>query len=91
MMVIVCSFTVNILLFHLIHVIYSVILVIFIFSDVDAMVMSTVSALAEARHTSYIRGRWIYTDNGGEHQYQIIEPTLPGNGDYSPYIICCQY
>ena len=53
--------------------------------DTDAMAMSTVSALAEARQTSYIRGRWVYTENAGEQQYRIIEPTLPGNGDYSAY------
>ena len=53
--------------------------------DTDAMAMSTVSALAEARQTSYIRGRWVYTENAGELQYRIIEPTLPGNGDYSAY------
>ncbi|CAH1792349.1 unnamed protein product [Owenia fusiformis] len=53
----------------------------------DSMQMSTVSALAEARRTSYIKGRWIYLDNGGELQYSIVEPTLPGNGDYSPYTI----
>lgn len=55
------------------------------------MVMSTVSALAEARRTAYIRGRWVYTDNGGEHQYCIVEPTLPGNGDYTAYSIWCKY
>ncbi len=54
------------------------------------MVMSTVSALAEARRTSYVRGRWIYTDNGGEYQYMIVEPNLPGNGDYSAYHIWCK-
>lgn len=51
------------------------------------MPMSTVSALAEARHTAYIRGRWVYSDSDGELQYQIVEPTLPSNGDYSAYIM----
>ncbi len=51
----------------------------------DSVEMSTVSALAEARQTSYIRGRWVYTENAGELQYRIVEPTLPGNGDYSAY------
>ena len=54
------------------------------------MAMSTVSALAEARQTSYIRGRWVYTENAGELQYRIIEPTLPGNGDYSAYNLWCK-
>ncbi|XP_064621792.1 beclin 1-associated autophagy-related key regulator-like [Lineus longissimus] len=53
--------------------------------EADSMVMSTVSALAEARRMSYVRGRWIDLDNGGEMQYRIVEPTLPGNGDYSAY------
>ncbi len=49
------------------------------------MALSTVTALAEARQTSYIRGRWVYTENAGELQYSIVEPSLPGNGDYSAY------
>ena len=57
----------------------------FTFSDIDSMAMSTVTALAEARQTSYIRGRWVYTENAGELQYSIVEPSLPGNGDYSAY------
>ncbi|ELT88688.1 hypothetical protein CAPTEDRAFT_175681 [Capitella teleta] len=52
-------------------------------SEEDVMAQSMVSALAEARHTAYVRGRWIYTDNSGELHYRIIEPSLPGNGDYS--------
>ena len=54
-------------------------------SECDPMTMSTVSALAEARRTTYIRGRWVYTDNGSEQQYEVVEPSLPGNGDYSAY------
>jgi len=50
-----------------------------------------VSALAEARHTAYVHGRWVYTDNGNEHQYQVIEPTLPGSGDYSSYCAWREY
>ena len=52
---------------------------------------SMVSALAEARHTAYVHGRWVYTDNGNEHQYQVIEPTLPGSGDYSAYCAWREY
>ncbi|XP_014671329.1 PREDICTED: beclin 1-associated autophagy-related key regulator-like [Priapulus caudatus] len=48
------------------------------------MELSTVSALAEARHTAYIRGRWVYSDIDGELQYKVVEPTLPSNGDYTP-------
>ncbi|XP_013387967.1 beclin 1-associated autophagy-related key regulator isoform X2 [Lingula anatina] len=54
-------------------------------SEVDSMQLSTVSALAEARRTAYVRGKWIYTDNGGELQYQVVDPKLPGHGDYSAY------
>ena len=60
------------------------------FSEVDSsssMALSTISALAEARRTSFLRGRWVYTDNGGDHLYQIVEPSLPGTGDYSAYNI----
>ena len=56
------------------------------------MEMSTVSALAEARHTAYIRGRWVYTDNcSGELQYRVVDPSLPANGDYSPYNMWCKF
>lgn len=57
------------------------------FSDTDSMAQSTVTALAEARQTSYVRGRWVYTENAGELLYRIVEPTLPGNGDYSAYSV----
>ncbi len=49
------------------------------------------TALAEARHTSYIRGRWVHTENGGEQLYQVVEPSLPGNGDYSAYVMWSKY
>lgn len=45
----------------------------------------TVSALAEASRTAYIRGRWVYTDSSGELHHCIVAPTLPGSGDYSSY------
>lgn len=60
-------------------------------SDSDSFAQDTVSALAEARHTSYIRGRWVYTENGSEHQYRVVEPLLPGCGDYSPYTMWREY
>ena len=44
---------------------------------------STVRLLADARRMAYIKGRWVYTDTGCEQLYQIVSPTLPGNGDYS--------
>ena len=47
--------------------------------------MSMVSLLADARHTAYIKDRWVYTDSGWEQMYQIVAPTLPGNGDYTAY------
>lgn len=59
----------------------------FVFS-VDVEISSefdTVSALAEATRTAYVRGRWVFTDNSGEMHYSIVAPTLPGSGDYSAY------
>lgn len=38
----------------------------------------TMNALAEATHTTYIRGRWVMQDNG-ELQHVIVAPSLPGN------------
>lgn len=46
---------------------------------------STAWALAEALQTTYVRGRWIYTDASHETQYRVVEPLLPGSGDYSAY------
>ncbi|EFN82376.1 beclin 1-associated autophagy-related key regulator [Harpegnathos saltator] len=44
------------------------------------------SALAEASGTSYVRGRWISDkENSSEIRHCIVEPTLPGTGDYSAY------
>lgn len=45
----------------------------------------TVSALAEATRTAYVRGRWVFTDSSGELHHSIVAPTLPGSGDYSAY------
>jgi len=59
-------------------------------SETESFLQSTVNALAEARRMSYLRGRWVYTDNGGDHQYQIVEPELPGTGDYSQYTLWVQ-
>ena len=52
---------------------------------------NTIGLLAEARLTSYVKGRWVYTDNGGDHQYSIVHPAIPGNGDYSAYPMWCEY
>jgi beclin 1-associated autophagy-related key regulator len=49
-----------------------------------------VSAIAEASQTMYVRDRWEYTDfssDSGELQYSIVEPCLPGSGNYSLYNI----
>ncbi|KAE8746410.1 beclin 1-associated autophagy-related key regulator-like [Frankliniella occidentalis] len=45
----------------------------------------TVSALADALRTTYIRGRWVFTDSTGELQHCIVAPMLPGSGNYSAY------
>lgn len=47
--------------------------------------LDTVSALAEATRTAYVKGRWVYTDSTGELHHSIVAPTLPGSGDYSAY------
>ncbi|XP_030854864.1 beclin 1-associated autophagy-related key regulator isoform X2 [Strongylocentrotus purpuratus] len=49
-----------------------------------------VAALAEARRTSYVRGRWVETINNGEAHYSIVHPNVrvPANGDYSAYVAC---
>ncbi|XP_076042702.1 autophagy related protein 14 [Oratosquilla oratoria] len=51
----------------------------------DPAVHDTVSALAEASQTTYVRGRWVYTDLTHQTQYRIVHPLLPGSGDYSAY------
>lgn len=45
----------------------------------------TVTALAEATRTSYVRGKWVFMDSTGDLHYRIVAPTLPGSGDYSAY------
>ncbi|XP_063222626.1 beclin 1-associated autophagy-related key regulator isoform X2 [Bacillus rossius redtenbacheri] len=47
----------------------------------------TVSALADASRTAYVRGHWVLTDSSGELHHCIVAPTLPGSGDYSAYSI----
>lgn len=47
--------------------------------DGNAGDLGTVSAaLAEATHTTYIRGRWVLQDSHGELQHVIVSPSLPG-------------
>jgi len=60
---------------------------------VDDEQQSTVRLLADARRMAYVKGRWVYTDTGYEQLYQIVSPTLPGNGDYSlaSMIIICAF
>lgn len=45
----------------------------------------TVTALADATRTAYIRGRWVFTDSSGQLQHCIVAPSLPDSGDYSAY------
>jgi len=45
----------------------------------------TVTALADATRTAYIRGRWVFTDSSGQLQHCIVSPSLPDSGDYSAY------
>lgn len=55
-------------------------------SDEDCEVpRDTVTALADATHTAYIRGRWVLTDSSGQLQHCIVAPTLPDSGDYCAY------
>lgn len=49
----------------------------------SAMELSTVSALKDACQTAYNKGFWEYEDKVGE--FQIVNPTLPANGDFSIY------
>ncbi|KAK7071481.1 autophagy protein 14, partial [Halocaridina rubra] len=53
--------------------------------DADPKHMDTVTAIAEASQTTYVRGRWVYTDTSHETQYRIVHPLLPGSGDYSAF------
>lgn len=51
----------------------------------DFIAPDTESALAEATHTAYVRGRWILQDSQNELQHIIVAPSLPNSGDYSAY------
>lgn len=53
-------------------------------SEEDANV---VAKLAEARRTSFIRGRWVYADDSQESQYSVVHSSacLPANGEYSAF------
>lgn len=55
------------------------------YSQIESAESDMVSALAEATHTTYIRDKWVYTDNSGELQHCIVAPSLPGSGNYSAY------
>nr|UXP86415.1 beclin-1 [Procambarus clarkii] len=57
--------------------------------DTDPCSIDTVSAIAEASQTTYVRGRWIHLGTSHETQYQIVHPLLPGSGDYSAYNLLC--
>lgn len=49
-------------------------------ADVETVVSpETMNALADATHTTYVRGRWVLQDSRGELQHVIVEPSLPGN------------
>lgn len=52
-------------------------------SDSDTSMKARVSLLAEARHTAYVKGRWIKGHSEWEETYRIVQPILPGNGDYN--------
>lgn len=47
----------------------------------------TMEQLADAKNTSYIRGKWVFHGSGiSEMQYLIVAPSLPANGDYTAYL-----
>lgn len=46
--------------------------------DLGTVSAETMNALAEATHTTYIRGRWVWQDSHGELQHVIVSPSLPG-------------
>lgn len=56
--------------------------------DNSSMESETIAALADAKNTSYIRGKWVLHGIGGisEMQYRIVAPSLPANGDYTAYL-----
>lgn len=46
--------------------------------DLGTVSAETMNELAEATHTTYIRGRWVLQDSHGELQHVIVSPSLPG-------------
>ena len=47
------------------------------------------SALAEALRTTYVQGKWVYSDSSHtEKLYRVVAPVLSGSGDYSSYMKC---
>ncbi|XP_054725654.1 beclin 1-associated autophagy-related key regulator [Anastrepha obliqua] len=56
-------------------------------NDAGSTEADTIEQLADAKNTSYIRGKWVFHGSGiSEMQYRIIAPTLPANGDYTAYL-----
>ena len=40
----------------------------------------TVDDLAEAMQTTYVKGRWLYTDNRPKHEYRVLGLRVPPEG-----------
>ena len=59
-------------------------------SESDEADNLTADLLAEASHTMYVKGRWVYTDKKPLHQYAIVQQSLPPDGDYSAHTQCCK-
>lgn len=75
---------------YIIFLFLSINLLIFFYSDFlnssgDSDFQDTISAIADASRTTFVKGKWIFTDISGELQHCIVAPTLPGSGDYSAY------
>ncbi|KAF4520010.1 hypothetical protein B566_EDAN007158 [Ephemera danica] len=51
----------------------------------DSMLDAVTSAIAEASHMAFVRGRWVFSDCSGELHHCIVAPMLPASGDYSAY------
>lgn len=47
-------------------------------SSIATISSEALNALAEATHTTYVRGRWVLQDSHGELQHVIVAPSLPG-------------
>ena len=55
----------------------------------DSESLATVKhALADATHTAYVRGQWVYSDMGTSGRYRIVGALLPGAGDKDAYTLC---